>query len=188
LLLRLRDPRDHEAWVEFVSLYEPVIYRVLRRAGLQDADALEVLQDLLLAVHRNIDRWQHGAEFGSFRGWLRQVTRNLVVSWLRRKRRQLATSSVDLDLLVKSKQAAEGPESYEFDGELQRALFQIASEQVRTEVRAPTWQAFFDVAVLGLSPADTAKKLGMTTGAVRIAKCRVIARLSVVAAELEKNL
>ena len=45
-LLRLRDPRDPEAWVEFVSLYEPAIYRVLRRTGLQDADAQEVLQDL----------------------------------------------------------------------------------------------------------------------------------------------
>mgnify|MGYP003394622441 CR=1 FL=1 len=61
LLLRLRDPRDHDAWVEFVSLYEPVIYRVLRRTGLQDADALEVLQELFLAVNRNIGRWEHGA-------------------------------------------------------------------------------------------------------------------------------
>ncbi len=56
LLLRLRDPRDHEAWVEFASLYEPVTYRVLRRTGLQDADALEVLQELFLAVNRNIGR------------------------------------------------------------------------------------------------------------------------------------
>lgn len=47
LLLRLCNPADHEAWVEFVSLYEPVIYRVLRRAGLQEADALEVKCGLL---------------------------------------------------------------------------------------------------------------------------------------------
>jgi hypothetical protein len=39
LLLRLRDSQDHEAWVDFVSLYEPVAYRLLRRHGLQDADA-----------------------------------------------------------------------------------------------------------------------------------------------------
>src|SRR5258708_472814 len=74
LLLRLRDPRDHDAWVEFVSLYEPVIYRVARRTGLQDADALEVLQELFLAVNRKIGCWEHGAEYGSFRGWLRRVT------------------------------------------------------------------------------------------------------------------
>lgn len=187
LLLRLRDPRDHDAWMEFVSLYEPVIYRVLRRTGLQDADALEVLQDLFLAVNRNIERWQHGAEHGSFRGWLRQVTRNLVVSWVRRQRRQLVTTPVDLDSLLESNPADDGPETDEFDHELRRALFHKASEQVRAEVRPLTWQAFWDVAVSGISVAETASKLGMTTGAVRVAKCRIISRLSLVVAEMEKT-
>src|SRR5262245_36285165 len=121
LLLRLRDPQDHEAWVEFVALYEPVVYRVLRRAGLQDADAQEVLQDLFLAVNRNIDLWKHGAEYGSFRGWLRRVTRNLVVSWIRRRRRQVPTTSVDLDSLLESNPGANNHETEEFDGELRRA-------------------------------------------------------------------
>lgn len=56
LLLRLRDSQDHDAWMEFVSLYEPVTYRMLRRSGLQDADAQEVMQDLLLAVNRSTER------------------------------------------------------------------------------------------------------------------------------------
>jgi RNA polymerase sigma-70 factor (ECF subfamily) len=187
LLLRLRDPRDHEAWVEFVSLYEPVVYRVLRRADLQDADAQEVLQDLFLAVNRNIERWKHGAEHGSFRGWLRRVTRNLVVSWVRRKQRQFATTSLDLDSMLDLNSDAGCPATDEFDRELRRALFHKASEQVRGEVRPQTWQAFFNVAVSGLSAAETAIKLGMTTGAVRVAKCRIIARLSVVVAEMEQE-
>jgi RNA polymerase sigma factor (sigma-70 family) len=186
LLLRLRDPKDHDAWVEFVSLYEPVIYRVLRKTGLQDADALEVLQDLFLAVNRNIERWQHGAEYGSFRGWLRRVTRNLVVSWVRRQRRQLATTAIDLDSLLEPNPVDDYPETDEFDRELRRALFHKASEQVQAKVRPQTWQAFFDVAVSGISVAETASKLGMTTGAVRVAKCRIISRLSVVVAEMEK--
>src|SRR5262245_28900272 len=109
LLLRLRDPRDHEAWVQFVSLYEPVIFRVLRRTGLQYADALEVLQELLLADNRNIERWEHRAGGGSFRGWLRRVTRNLVVSWVRRQKRQVTTSSPDLDTLLDSHLGREWP-------------------------------------------------------------------------------
>lgn len=186
LLIRLRDPRDHEAWVEFVTQYEPAIYRMLRRTGLQDADAREVLQDLLLAVNRNIKRWHHGAEYGSFRGWLRQVSRNLVVSWVRRQRRQLATTPVDLDSLRDSDLAPPGLETEEFDRELRRVLFQTASEKVRAEVHPQTWQAFWDVAVSGISVEETARKLGMTTGAVRVAKCRMISRLSAVVAEMEK--
>ena len=64
LLLRLRDPQDHEAWIEFVTLYEPVIYRLLRRNGLQDADAREIMQELFLAVSRSIDRWDPAKERG----------------------------------------------------------------------------------------------------------------------------
>ncbi len=187
LLLRLRDPRDHDAWVEFVSLYEPVVYRILRRAGLQDADAVEVMQELFLAVNRNIKHWQHGREHGSFRGWLRQVTRNLVVSWVRQQRRRVATLPVDLDSLLESPLACAGRETDEFDQELQRTLFQRASELVRVEVHPSTWQAFWSVAVSGVSVADTACTLGMTTGAVRVAKCRVISRLTAVVAEMEKT-
>ena len=58
LLFRLCDSEDHEAWVEFVTLYEPVIYRLLRQHGLQDADARDVMQELLLTVSRSIDRWE----------------------------------------------------------------------------------------------------------------------------------
>jgi DNA-directed RNA polymerase specialized sigma24 family protein len=76
LLLRLRDPQDHEAWLEFLTIYEPVTYRLLRRGGLQDADALDVMQELFLAVSRSIDRWDPAKEKGSFRGWLRRVARN----------------------------------------------------------------------------------------------------------------
>src|SRR6185503_7632600 len=121
-------------------------------------------------------------------GWLRRVTRNLVVSWVRRQRRQLATSSIDLDALLESQPADDGPETDEFDRELRRALFHLASEQVRAEVLPQTWQAFWDVAVSGTPVASTAIKLGMTAGAVRVAKCRIIARLRVVVAEMEKAL
>ena len=85
LLLRLCDSEDHEAWVEFVKLYEPVIYRSLRRHGLQDADARDVMQELLLAVSRSIDRWEPRKQHGSFRGWLRRVIRNLTVNWLKQR-------------------------------------------------------------------------------------------------------
>src|SRR3954452_8185463 len=116
LLLRLRDPRDHEAWVEFVDLYEPVTYRLLRRHGLQDADAREVMQELFLAVSRNIDRWDPAKERGSFRGWLRRVARNLVINWLKHRDRRVAgAGGSGVQALLDMLPAAEGSESAEFD-------------------------------------------------------------------------
>jgi RNA polymerase sigma factor (sigma-70 family) len=188
LLVRLRDSQDHEAWLEFVSLYEPLIYRLLRRHALQDADAREVMQELLLAVSRNIDRWNPAKERGSFRGWLRQVARNLVINWLKhRQRRAIAAGGQELQELFDMLPAAEGPETADFDQEFRRALFHQAADLVRRDVHPTTWQAFWETAVMEMSPADTAKKLGIAVGAVRVAKCRVLARLQVAVRELENS-
>jgi RNA polymerase sigma-70 factor (ECF subfamily) len=185
LLLKLRDPHDHEAWVEFVSLYEPVIYRILRRTGLQESDSLDVLQELLLAVSRGVERWVPGSELGTFRGWLRRVARNLVVNWLRRKRRQVVTTSLELDALLIEDRSVETEETREFDDELRRSKFQRAAEQVRSEVQEHTWHAFWEVMVDGCTVAEVAQRLGMSPGAVRVAKCRVLARLRDVVAHAE---
>jgi len=187
LLLRLRDPQDHEAWLEFVSLYEPVAYRLLRRHGLQDADAREVMQELFMAVSRSIDRWDPAKERGSFRGWLRRVARNLVINWLKqRERRAMALGGSDLQAMLDMLPADAGPETAEFEQELRRALFQRAADQVRGEVQPATWQVFWETAVVGISPLDAAKKLGMSVGAIRVAKCRVLARLQAAVNEMEK--
>ena len=188
LLLKLCDPRDHEAWVEFVHLYEPVIYRMLKRYGLQEVDAVEVMQDLFLAVSRGVERWTPGKEHGSFRGWLRRVTRNLVVNWLRIKKRQPVAITFDLDSLLIEEAPFEGVESREFDDEVRRSLFRQASEKVRLEVQPQTWQAFWEVAVSGIEISEVANRLGMTTGAVRVAKCRIIARLRETVSRLEETL
>jgi RNA polymerase sigma factor (sigma-70 family) len=187
LLLRLRDPQDHAAWVEFVSLYEPVAYRLLRRHGLQDADAREVMQEMFLAVSRSIDRWDPSSERGSFRGWLRQVIRNLVINWLKHSQRRIRPSGGnEWTAMLEQVVGDSGPESSVFEEELKRALFRKAADQVRAEVQTSTWQAFWETTVLGVSPAEVAKKLGMEVGAVRVAKCRVLARVRSAVAELEK--
>lgn len=174
--------------MEFVNLYEPVVYRLLRRNGLQDADALDVMQELFLAVSRSIDRWDPAKERGSFRGWLRRVARNLVINWLtHRDRRAVAAGGSGLHAMLDNLPAAAGPESAEFDRELRRALFHQAAEQVRCEVQPDTWQAFWETSVVGASPKDVAKKLGMAEGAIRVAKCRVLARLRAAVTELEKD-
>ena len=149
LLLRLCDSEDHEAWVEFVSLYEPVIYRLVRRHGLQDADARDVMQELLLAVSRSIDRWDPSKECGSFRGWLRRVARNLVINWLKQRGDRVVTiGSSDLQSMLVMLPAADEPDTVDFDRELRRALFRRASQRVRGEVQPATWEAFWETAVV----------------------------------------
>jgi len=188
LLMRLRDPRDHAAWVEFVDIYEPLTYRLLRRHGLQDADAAEIMQELFLAVSRTVERWDPSAERGSFRGWLRRVVRNMVINWLKQcDRRPRGAGGSDMLALLRDLPDDKCPESAAFDTELQRALFHRAGEIVRGNVQTTTWQAFWETSVVGASQLETSKKLGITIGAVRIAKCRVLAQLKAAVAKLEEE-
>jgi RNA polymerase sigma-70 factor (ECF subfamily) len=186
--MRLRDSRDHAAWVEFVSLYEPVAYRLLRRHGLQDADAREVMQELFLAVNRSIDRWDPAEERGTFRGWLRRVARNLMINWIKQRERHAnVVCGSDFQAMLDMLPAVSDSETMEFDHELRRAIFQQAASRVRQDVQPPTWHAFWETAVVGTSPADAAKKLGMQVGAIRVAKCRVLARLRAAVKTLEEE-
>jgi RNA polymerase sigma-70 factor (ECF subfamily) len=146
------------------------------------------MQDLFLAVSRSIDRWDPAKELGSFRGWLRRVARNLVINWLKqRERRAIAIGGSDLQAMLDMLSADSDPETVEFDQELRRTLFQRAAEQVRGEVQPATWQAFWETGVVGTSPVDAARKLGMRVGAIRVAKCRVLARLRAAMNEMEKT-
>ena len=186
LLFRLRDSQDHEAWVEFVEIYEPAVYRQLRKCGLQDADARELMQEFFVAVNRQIARWELAKERGSFRGWLRRVTRNLVINWMKcGQRRMIAWGGPESQSMFDELAADDCAASAEFDRELRRSIFQRASKIVRQEQSPKAWQAFWQTAVDGKTPASVAQELGMSDGAVRVAKCRVLARLKEVVRELE---
>ena len=56
LLIQIRDGANHAAWQEFVGLYGPVIYGFARKRGLQDADAADLMQDVLRSVSSAIGR------------------------------------------------------------------------------------------------------------------------------------
>ena len=185
LLLRLRDCQDHAAWMEFVSLYEPIAYRLLRRHGLQDADAREVMQELFLVVSRNIDRWDPNKERGTFRGWLRRVARNLVINWLRHRERRLVPQGGSEVHVMLEMLPADAAETAEFDHEFRRAMFQRAAEQVQSDVKPATWQAFWQTAVLNRTPAEVADNLGIPIAMVRVGKCRVLARIKAAIRKME---
>jgi RNA polymerase sigma factor (sigma-70 family) len=180
LLTRIRDGRDAEAWREFVQLYGPVVYRFARNRGLQDADAADLMQDVLRSVARNAHRMEYDPARGTFRGWLYTVTRNKIYNFLSAQRnRPRGTGDTDAHERLDATPAREderGPDA-EWEKEYQRGLSARAMEKVREEFQPATWDAFWQTAVEGRAAAEVGAKLKMSPGAVYVAKSRVLARL-----------
>src|SRR5215813_1841433 len=87
LLVRLRDGSDAAAWREFVHLYATVIYGFARKRGLQDADAADLMQEVLRSVAAAVGRLNYDPGKGTFRGWLYSITRNKIYNFLESRAR-----------------------------------------------------------------------------------------------------
>ena len=178
LLVRLRDPEDERAWGEFLEIYTPLVHRLARRGGLQDADAADLAQEVFRAVAGAIGRWDLDPGRGSFRGWLSRVARNLMLNFLAAQRRHpRGSGDTDIGRLLEQEPAPDPETTAVFVTEYRRQLFQWAVGQVRREFREPTWQAFWRTAVEGQKPRDVAEALGLSVGAVYVYRNRVMARI-----------
>ena len=177
LLLRIRDQKDRRAWSEFVEIYEPVIYRLVRRRGFQHADAEDLTQEALMAVAGAIGRWVPDPGRGTFRGWLFRIARNMMINFLTRARPDQGTGQTAFQKLLEQEAAPAAQDEEAFGREYRTEAFRWAARQVRGEFRDSTWQAFWRTSVDGQSARQTADAIGMSVGAVYAARSRVMARL-----------
>lgn len=178
LLLRLRDATDGVAWSQFLEDYGPMLYRFARSRGLQDADASDLVQDVMRSVGMAIGQLDYEQEKGGFRAWLFTITRNKLYSFFEKRRRSGPTGNDTAQFKLLS-QAADGRSELEeqWEREHQIQLAAKAMEIVRPDSQPQTWSAFELTAINGLSAADAGHQLGMSSGAVYVAKSRVTARL-----------
>jgi RNA polymerase sigma factor (sigma-70 family) len=176
LIIRLRDQADASAWREFVALYEPLVYDLGRRKGLQEADARDLCQEVLVCVARAIDRWDPDPGRGTFRGWLSRITRNLLVNFLTRQHHPRGSGATSVQELLNAQPADDPSASALFEAEYRRRVFRWAAEEIKDEFAASTWQAFWRTAVEDRSPKEVARESGLSIGAVYIARSRILTR------------
>jgi RNA polymerase sigma factor (sigma-70 family) len=176
LLIRLHDTADEVAWREFLEIYRPLIYRTARSQGLQEADAEDVVQQVLLAVMGAVGRWKRGEHTGSFRCWLFTITRNLLVNFVARQRLRPVGGTSFVQLLEQQPASDEQSRLW-VEQEYRAQLFRWAAAQVRPEFQPATWEAFWRTAVGGESIMEVARELKLSVGSIYAARSRVMNRL-----------
>src|SRR5216684_3322618 len=83
LLSRLRDCEDQAGWREFFDTYWRLIYNVALRSGLAETQAQDVVQNTFIYLARRMPKFHYDAKRGSFKSWLRVVTRSRINVYLR---------------------------------------------------------------------------------------------------------
>lgn len=176
LLLRIREPDDSPAWVEFVDLYSPLLRKFALIRGVVPQDVDDVVQEVLKAVVQAIKKFDYEPEKGSFRDWLFVVTRSKVARHFKKQTGSpVATGSETTHRMLEQHPAPDS--QVVWDLEYRRRMFAWASQQVKGQVSPKTWRAFWMTTVEDLSSEEVARELQMTIGAVYVAKSRVIARM-----------
>ncbi len=172
LLARLRyHPADGAAWNEFVEHYGRHIYRWCRACGLQDDDAEDVTQDILLRLAGKLHEFAYTPK-SSFRGWLKTVARRAWREFAAGQRRERTIADDRAWDSLQSEEAGDDliqklEEAFDFE------LLEVAKMQVRFHVSPHTWEAFRLLTIERLPAADVAALLGMQVAMVYIAKSKV---------------
>jgi RNA polymerase sigma-70 factor (ECF subfamily) len=175
LLARVQ-AKDQDAWRKLVRLYGPLVDYWIRQSQLQAADAEDVFQEVFRAVAANVGTFRHDRASGTFRGWLRTITRRKLTDYFRRLEKGVQTTGgadaqhalADLPFPGND----DPGESQEVETIQRRVL-----ELVRAEFEERTWQAFWRTTVEGQNTRDAGTELGMSPEAVRMARSRVLRRL-----------
>jgi RNA polymerase sigma factor (sigma-70 family) len=178
LLCRLKDWRDHQAWITFLKRYGDGIGTACRRHGLPPDAAAEVKDRVLFKLPLRLRKFVYEPKL-TFRGWLGRLVRNEVIDFRRQNARLpfvqgSGDSVVQQRLLEQLAAPAERPEDAEINR--QRSLQKLAAtieNAVRTRVDPETWQAFWLTEIEGLTTKEAAAKLGKTFAATYMAALRV---------------
>lgn len=169
---------EPDAWRKLAEVYTPLVYGWARRGGLNDADAADAVQEVFQSVHRHSADFDDRGQHGSFRGWLWAITRNQVrLHYRQRGATPQAEGGTDLvRQLDQYPDWIDNEEEPVNSGE-RHALLQRILVVIRNDFDDITWQAFWRLTVENHHTADLAAELGISQGAVRQAKYRVLCRL-----------
>lgn len=172
LLSALRThPFDAGAWGRFVSTYAPRILKWCRRWGLQEADAEDVTQAVLMDFLRRSRGFQYD-DSRRFRGWLRSVVHTSWCELMRSRARvgwvNLGGSMIEIGSIEARDDLAEFLDREEACERLEEAM-----QRVRDRVEPRTWEAFWLLNMEGLPGVEAASRVGMRLGSTYAASSKV---------------
>jgi len=177
LLSRLQNREDQDSWKDFFETYWRLIYSFARKSGLTETEAEEVVQETVISVAKNIEKFKRDRALGSFKAWLRNLTRWRIADQLRKRSRFAEAEKMTADEMSRRmEQIAAGVDANAasvWEEEWQSNLLNAALERIKHRVKEEHYQ-IFDFYVLREWPVGkVAQTLGVSAARVYLVKHRV---------------
>jgi RNA polymerase sigma-70 factor (ECF subfamily) len=191
LLGRLKDWNDQESWKAFFDTYWRLIYNAAIKAGLNDAEAQDVVQETVVSVLKSIPNFQYDAQKGSFKNWLFRLTSWRIGDQFRKRRGgiDLHQREPDTSTATAILERVADPVSLKlertWDEDWERNLVAAAIERVKSKVDPKHYQ-IFDLCVVKEWPVSRiAQTLNVSPATVHLAKHRINRRIKKEIARLQ---
>lgn len=174
LLLRLKNEGGEEAWREFHNIYGRLIFGYSLHFDISYAEAEDIVQEVCIKVFRQIIRFDYSPQRGRFRSWLKTITHNAVVDYLRRKQSRRKTSKEYRIQLESELEAARSRDDDAWRTEWEKALLESALERVRERVGEETFLVFKRYVIDDQSASEVSEETTLDANAVYAVKHRVL--------------
>ena len=193
LLRRLKQWEDQESWRDFFDTYWKLIYGAAVKAGLNDAEAQDVVQDTVITVAKKIEDFKYDPAVDSFKGWLLYLTRKRVALHYRKRERDRGGPSRSSDLGPSLEiERLPDPAGTDFEAiwneEWERNLMDAALARVKQQVNPKQFQIFNFYVLKQWPVKEVAKTLGVTVAQIYLAKHRISALVKKEVKQLQNGL
>jgi RNA polymerase sigma-70 factor (ECF subfamily) len=194
LLSRLKDWDDAESWQEFFRTYWKLIYNTAIKAGLNDAEAQDVVQDTVVSVAKKMRDFKYDPALGSFKGWLLQLTTWRVLNQLKKRApgESVRPRCSDEKSGTPTAERIPDPASLGIEDfwnrEWQKNLVDAAIERVKENANPKQYEIFYLHVVKQLPAAKVAASLNVNLARVYLAKHRVWTLVKKEVRRLEKQM
>jgi len=182
LLSRLKNWEDNESWRDFFETYWRLIYDVARRAGFNDAESQDVVQETVISVAKQMGEFRYDPTKGRFKNWLRQITRRRIADQLRKKYREAVPAAEEPNFESDETKHQASSHLHEstpsdldaiWDLEWEKRLTMLAMERLKRRVKPEHFQ-IFDLCTMQNQPMKTvAKALGVSMSLVYVTRHRL---------------
>ena len=180
LLRRLKRWEDQESWRDFFDTYWRLIYSAAVKAGLNDAEAQDVVQDTVIAVAKKMEDFKYDPAVDSFKGWLLYLTRKRIALHYRKRERDRGGPSRESAFgtpgeLERLPDAVATDFESIWNEEWERSLADAALARVKQQINPKQFQIFNFYVLKGWPVKEVAKTLGVSVTQIYLAKHRISA-------------